>query len=160
MSACTRGTMLCRVNPMSGTGMKQGRQTRGGRRRQEVAKTWRRRRSGEASPTQEAAALCREYAEGEQNLKEGAEKRQYTFGCTVTRQLGLGMSLKGQISLREDSRKLDERPDESESSIAVRSSKPTIERHGGLDLTDTGPGSDGCETLEGARTPGEAAVGW
>jgi hypothetical protein len=37
-------------NPMSGSGMKQGRQARGGSKRQEVEKTWRRRRSGEANP--------------------------------------------------------------------------------------------------------------
>jgi hypothetical protein len=34
-----RGRKLWRANPMGGTGMKQGREARGGRRRQEVEKT-------------------------------------------------------------------------------------------------------------------------
>lgn len=77
-----------------------------------------------------AAAPCREYAEGESNLKEGAELRQRIFGCSVARQLDLGFS-EGADKPTRGLSELYQRPDESESPVAVRSSEPTIERQGG-----------------------------
>jgi hypothetical protein len=56
---------------MSGSGMKQGQQARGGRTRQEVEKTWRRRRSGEANPATSCRCPGRGYAVGEENLTGG-----------------------------------------------------------------------------------------
>jgi hypothetical protein len=69
-------------NPMSGCGMKQGHQARGGSRRQEVEKTWRRRRFGEASrANQKTAASCGETLKGQETSREDVGEANVFFGA-------------------------------------------------------------------------------
>jgi hypothetical protein len=71
---CGRGRKLWRVNPKSGSGMEQGRSARGGSRRQEVEKTWRRRRTGKGEPGQHAASPGRETLKGTKPQGSGCRK--------------------------------------------------------------------------------------
>jgi len=69
---CTGGGKPWRENPMSGSGMKQGRQAWGGSRRQEVETTWRRKRLGVGSPGSSCGCFMRGYAVGAKNLMGGS----------------------------------------------------------------------------------------
>jgi hypothetical protein len=70
-------------NPMSGSGTKQGRQIRCGPKRQEVEKTWRRRRSGEANPTNpRAAAPGGETLKGRRTSWEESRRSNAPFGAS------------------------------------------------------------------------------
>jgi len=83
-TACPRGTKLWRANPRSGSGMKEDRQALGGWKRQEVAKTWRRRRSGLDNPTIFSRCLEQEDAEGEETSRE-EPLATLRFGLVVRR---------------------------------------------------------------------------
>jgi len=148
---CARGTKLWSANPMSGSGMKQGRQARGGTKRQEVEKTWRRRQSGEASPPTRPLPRAGRRCRGT-NVKGGSR----TVASSLRRRAGPAARSLGALCRRAEAHERSTRLFYDRRGIPrVRTPRspacrPRARRE---HLTDVGASISGSDTLKGAATP-------